>query len=238
MRVPWGEGSRGVGVGAMGPCQGGGERGGRPRARLDSCLRRNDACRRPFDRLRANGLGGRTYDGEWGMRWGGDAPRPAPRPWVPAFAGNDGGGVRAGVGPAAAGRALREAPLRWGGVGSAGQSAVGCGGGEEGVPPPAPHPAGPAAPRSPFDFPQGERPPWPRRTLSVWVHAFAGMTRVGECGKDEGCRWRRAPFDRLRANGLGGRTYDGEWGMRWGGDAPRPAPRPWVPAFAGTTVGE
>ena len=44
---PWGEGSRGVGVGARGWCQGGGA---------------------PFDRLRANGLGKRACGGEWRAR--------------------------------------------------------------------------------------------------------------------------------------------------------------------------
>ena len=41
---------------------------------------------RPFDRLRANGLGLRPCDGVWGMRWGTETPRAAPL-WIPAFAG-------------------------------------------------------------------------------------------------------------------------------------------------------
>ena len=45
------------------------------------------------------------------------------------------------------------------------------------------------------------------RASHLWIPAFAGMTRVGECGKDE----------------------------RWG--RPRAAPLPWVPARAGTTMG-
>ena len=52
LRVPWGEGSGGVGLGARGSCQGGGVPSG------------------PFDRLRANGFGERGAAGlrEWGRR--------------------------------------------------------------------------------------------------------------------------------------------------------------------------
>ena len=45
------------------------------------------------------------------------------------------------------------------------------------------------------------------RASPLWIPAFAGMTRAGECGKDE----------------------------RWG--RPRASPLPWVPARAGTTMG-
>ena len=45
------------------------------------------------------------------------------------------------------------------------------------------------------------------RAAPLWIPAFAGMTLVGECGKDE----------------------------RWG--RPRASPLPWVPARAGTTMG-
>ena len=44
------------------------------------------------------------------------------------------------------------------------------------------------------------------------------------------------PFDRLRANGFGKRACGGEEGMRGGTETPRAAPRPWVPAFARTTM--
>ena len=74
----------------------------------------------------------------------------------------------------------------------------------------------------------------------------------------------RGPFDKLRANGFAVRAFDGVKGTRWGmetppaaprwnpacegmtrggecgaardGDAPR-LPLPWIPAFAGTTMG-
>ena len=48
----------------------------------------------------------------------------------------------------------------------------------------------------------------------------------------------RTGFDRLRANGVGRRACGGDWGMRWWGtETHRAAPRPWVPAFARTTIG-
>ena len=102
--------------------------------------------------------------------------RPAPRPWVPAFA-----------------------RTTMGECGSAGAA----GGGRR----PAPAPArGACGPRSPFDFPQGERPPRPRMALSRWVPACAGITRGGGVREGRGTR------------------------------EPRPSPRPWIPAFAGTTM--
>ena len=84
----------------------------------------SSALRTGFDRLRANGVGERPYDGEGGT----EAARAAPL-WVPAFAGmtlvgecgNDDGGVWgsarvAGGGgvrvPLRRGRAVREPPLR------------------------------------------------------------------------------------------------------------------------------
>ena len=66
----------------------------------------------------------------------------------------------------------------------------------------------------------GETP----RASPLWIPAFAGMTRVGECGPAR-AGGVGGPFDRLRANGLGERACGGEWGMRWGdGAAPRGAP--------------
>ena len=91
-----------------------------------------------------------------------------------------------------------------------------------GRPPPGPVPEGPAAPRSPFDFPQGERPPCPRMALSLWVSAFAGMTRVGVCGKDEGCEG--APSTGSGRTDLESGPATGSWGCDGGGDAPRRAP--------------
>ena len=87
--------------------------------------------------------GSAPYDGEWGM------PCPAPL-WIPAFAGTTVGGVGCGggcwwwwgEGPAAAGRAVREPPLR--GLGSRG-----CDRGLDGVPRQAPVPS--------FDFPRNQQ---------------------------------------------------------------------------------
>ena len=80
----------------------------------------SSALRTGFDGLRANGVGKRRYDGEWGTRWGTEAPRAAPL-WVPAFAGmtlvgecgKDNGGV-CGSARAAGGGGVR-VPLRWDG---------------------------------------------------------------------------------------------------------------------------
>ena len=89
--------------------------------------------------------------------------------------------------------------------------------GEE-TPHAAPH--GACGPRSPFDFPQGERPPWPRMALSLWVPAFAGMTRVGGP--------LRVPSGQASTGSgrteLGGAATTGSRGCDGGGDAPRPGP--------------
>ena len=103
------------------------------RAPLDSCLRWNDACGRPpssdlrtgFDRLRANGRGKRACGGEWGCDggWRRPAPRPSGYRLSPVRRWGWGGWrvlLVSGGGPALAGRAIRESPLRRGvGVGSA-----------------------------------------------------------------------------------------------------------------------
>ena len=154
--------------------------------------------------------------------WGTETPRPCPGfprererrwgVWWDALA--RGVGVR--VGPALAGGRFANRPYDRGGAHEGGGDAGAGGGG------------------GPFDrlrangFGRGacgggtETP----RAPPLWISAFAGMTRVGECGQDE--RWCASgwgPFDRLRANGFGRGAGGGEWGMRWGtGDAPRRAP--------------
>ena len=134
----------------------------------------SSALRTGFDRLRANGVGERPYDGEGGT----EAARAAPL-WVPAFAGmtlvgecgnddggecgNDDGGV-------------------WG-------SARVDGGGGVRVPL---RREGRFANR-PYDGEWGvRRGTETPRAAPLWVPAFAGMTLVGECGKDDGgCGGRR-----------------------------------------------
>ena len=159
---------------------------------------------------------------------GGGAPPGAPLDT--GFRRYDDGGVRVSRccwcgagGPALAGRAIREAPLRRGG-----------GAHEGGVP--ACAGVTRAVGRRGCD---GAFPTWdgdaPRRApLDTGFRRYDGG----------GVRGRRAllvsggPFDRLRANGFGKRACGGEEGMRWWGtETPRAAPRPWVPAFARTTIG-
>ena len=170
--------------------------------------------------LRRDGrFANRPYDGEWGMRrglgWGCPARRPSgyrlspvrrcgcgvrretetPLCLAPAldsrFRGKDDGGVRAG-------KCWRS----WGGEGPAAAvravrepplRRVGGVGDATGVWVGVPRPA------------------------CLWVHACAGMTRVGVCGAagaDGGggppSSALRTGFDRLRANGLGKRAYYGE----------------------------
>ena len=156
-------------------------------------------------------------------------PCPAPL-WIPAFAGTTVGGVGCGggcwswwgEGPAAAGRAVREPPLR--GLGSRG-----CDRGLDGVPRRAPVPS--------FDFPRNQqaRPTSPGYCLSrndvgwwrnagrprrlraapvPWIPVLAGTT-MGVCGP-VGAAGGGGPFDRLRANGIAVAR------VRWGvGDAMR-----------------
>ena len=99
--------------------------GAKPGACLGKGFHRNDACGRPFDRLRASGIANRPYDGVGGVgarvsqSWAvvGQSPplprgscgpsftlrfpsgrtaSPAPPLWIPAFAGTAVGSVRAG----------------------------------------------------------------------------------------------------------------------------------------------
>ena len=71
------------------------------------------------------------------------------------------------------------------------------------------------------------------RPVPLWIPAFAGMTRWGVCRNDA---WGRAE---CAGNTRGGRRYDawGRVGRTGDGDGPAPRTWPWVPAFAGTTVG-
>ena len=175
-------------------------------------LRRDDAC-----------------GGGQDCRETGTPPRRAPA-LDTGFRRYDGGGVgvgecclcRRGTGPAVAGGAFRERPLRRGWrVGSAGRLVMGCGGAA-----PAPHRGGCGPPFTPFEslragfnFPLGERTPRTRTAPPLWVSACAGMTRVMGRAFDG----RRGPFDRLRANGLPGSAR------------PLTAPPLWIPASAGMT---
>ena len=258
LRVPSGQASTGSGRTDFGgvPLVGSGDAmadGDAPRlAPLDSCLRRNDACGRPpssalrtgFDRLRANGRGKRACGGEWGCDGG--RRRPAPRP-----SGYRLSPVRrwgwwgwrvllvSGGGPALAGRAIRESPLRRGvGVGSA--KGVGDGGA-----PPMPlwilASAGMTRVEGPLRVPSGQASTGSGRT------DFGGVPLVGSGdAMADGDAPRRAPldsclrrndacgrppssalrtgFDRLRANGRGKRACGGEWGCDGVGGAPRRAP--------------
>ena len=198
---------------------------------------------RPFESLRANGFGKRACGGVWGMRSGTETPRAAPL-WIPAFAGmtrvgeceKDEGGWASGWGPALAGGRFANRPYDRGRAQEGGGDAGAAGGG-----------------RAPFDrlrangFGRGAyNGEWGMRwgtgvprAPHLWIPAFAGMTRVGVCGKDEGGVGVgvEGPFDRLRANGFGRGACGGVWGMRWGTETPCASPLPWVPARAGTTMG-
>ena len=98
VRVAWGEGSGGRGVGARGPCQGGGMRG-RPAPRTSGY--------RLSPVRRWGWVGGAVGVGSWGR----GRPR-APPLWIPAFAGMTVGvRWRGGVGGCVGGDAPRAAPL-------------------------------------------------------------------------------------------------------------------------------
>ena len=82
-----------------------------------------------------------------------------------------------------------------------------------------------------------------RRAAPLWIPAFAGTT-MGGCGAAGGVGGGASfecPQDRLRqAQGERTRGARVRWGVRdamGGTEAPRAAPLPWIPAFAGTTIG-
>ena len=132
-------------------------------------------------------------------------PCAAPLPWFPAFA-----GTTMGVcGSASAGGLGVGGPLRQDFTGRTDSGSApatgswGCDGG------------GDAPRRAPLD--------------TGFRRYDDGGVRVGKCWRCWGggggpSSALRTRFDRLRANGLGVRALDGEWGMRWG--RRRPAPRP------------
>ena len=239
MRVAWGEGSAGRGVGARGSWQGGGMRG-RPAPRTSGY--------RLSPVRRWGWVGGAVGVGSWGR----GRPRAPPLPWVPACAGTTGGnglgGARVmGWGDALGGDAPRAAPLdsclrrNDGGVSGTARAAGGWG---------------------PFDrlrangvwearvrrgggMRWGETPHAP----PLWIPAFAGMTRegagmtifagmtIGGVGDGEGCWWVGALRQAQGERGCGWRLRRGGGGG-WGVGGRRPAAAPlWIPAFAGTTVG-
>ena len=272
LRVPSGQASTSSGrtdlgsaraVGSGG-CDGGWRRPS-PRPSGCSCLRRNDACGRPpssalrtgFDRLRTNGFGKRAYGGEWGCDGGRRHPAPRPSGFLPSPVRRWGwGGWRvllvSGGGPALAGRAIRESPLRRGvGVGSA--KGVGDGGA-----PPAPlwipAFAGMTRAEGPLRVPSGQASTGSGRTDAGSARAVGSGGAMGDgdaprlapldsclrrndaCGRPPSSALRTG-FDKLRANGFGKRACGGEWGVRWGTETPRAAPL-WIPAFAGMTRAE
>ena len=161
----------------------------KPSACLGKGFHRNDACGRPFDKLRANGF------------------RMAPATGC--------GGLGARVSQS------------WAVVGQ---------------PPPLPRGSfGP--PFTPFDFPQGERPPWPRpsgyRLSPVRCGGSAATVGVGCRGGGSclrGKTLRQAQGERncewplRRVGGVGARVSQ-SWAV-----VGRPPPL-WIPAFAGKTVG-
>ena len=151
--------------------------------------------------------------GSGGCEGGRRRPTPHPCPGFPRSRERRGGVGRRGCwwrwveGPAAAGRAVREPPLRQG-VGEATGVWVG-------VPRPAP----------------------------LWIPAFAGTT-MGGAGRrgvlvavGPPSSALRTGFDRLRANGVGERACEMGSGDAWGTETPPAAPLPWIPAFAGRTMG-
>ena len=223
--VPWGEGSRGVGVGARGSCQGGsplsragGSRTapttgvGRTRARVMRGLLvveglPSSALRTGFDRLRANGFGRGAYNGEWGMRWG---------VWWDELA--RGVGVR--VGARSRGRAVREPPLRpgWGARGR------GCARGLLVVEGPLRVPSGQASTGSGrTDLGRACRGEWGMR----WG-AFARWIEVLVVNKHDYAHMQKtpAPGESRRASPRGGEEVTLYWANSWGkllGSSPLPA---------------
>ena len=231
LRVPSGQASTGSGRtvrGArvrrgVGDAMGDGDA---PRPALDSRVRGNDdggvwgvagvvcgggEC--PQDRLRqaqgerCRGVSLRRGVGD--AMGGGDAPRPCPgfprsreRRW--GGVGCGGGCLWWGEGPAAAGRAVREPPLR--GLGSPGIAT--------GVWVGVPRAGAPALDSRVRGNDDGGCGVW--RGLLVVGGGPSGALRTG--------------FDRLRANGFGKCACRGEWGMRWGWRRPAPRPSGFLPS--------
>ena len=235
MRVAWGEGSAGRGVGARGPWHGGGMRG-RPAPRTSGY--------RLSPVRRWGWVGGAVGVGSWGR----GRPLAAHLPWVPAFAGTtvggggtDLGGARVmGWGDALGGDAPRAAPLdsclrrndergRAGMTIFAGMTIGGVGDGERcwGV--------------GALRQAQGERG-WEARVrwgggmrwgetphaAPLWIPAFAGMTG--------GCRGRRGllvgggPSTGSGRTDLGGARAMGCGGCDGGTETPRAAPSGFLPS--------
>ena len=153
---------------------------------------------------------------------------PAPRPWIPAFAGKTmgvcGPASAAGVGgggPAVAGRAFRERPLRLGWwVGSLGRSVVGGGGAG-----PSPRrPVGAAAPLFTLRFPSG-------RTDATAPHR---SLIEGLCANGLPCP---APVTLRQAQGERFPWSCACHSSRALGSTASPASPLWIPAFAGMTMG-
>ena len=256
MRVPWGEGNGDGGVSARGSCQGG------------ECTAPRPCPRFPLSRERRWGRWREGFVSGWGMH------RPAPLPWIPAFAGTTMGALARGV-RVRVGDAPPRAPAldsRFRGNDDGGVSARGsCQGG------------GCTAPRPCPGFPLSRERRWGRWREGLvsgwgmhrpaplpWIPAFAGTT-MGALARGVRVRvWDappRAPAldSRFRGNDDGGISARGScqgggctaprpcpgfplsrerrWG-RWregfvsGWGMHRPAPLPWIPAFAGTTMGE
>ena len=202
----------------------------------------------PFDRLRANGFGKRSFGGEWGMRWRMEMPRASPL-WIPAFAGmtragEGDAGVAGGGGPLrqAQGERIWEARLRWG---------VGDAMADGGAPRFAPLDSclrrndargGVRAGegwwcRRALRQAQGERTRearvrwgvgvrWGTETscaASLWFPAFTGMTRAGE-GDAGVAGGGGPPSTGSGRTDFGGAPSVGSGGGMGDGDAPRGAP--------------
>ena len=262
MRVPWGEGNGSGGVGARGSCQGGGPSTGSGRTgvgsapALDPRFRGNDdggvgargSCQGggctaprscpgfPLSRERRWGSWREGLVSGWGMH------RPAPLPWIPAFAGTTMGelarGARVRVGDAPPRAPALDSRFRGnddGGVGARGS----CQGG------------GCTAPRPCPGFPLSRERRWGswreglvsgwgmhRPAPLPWIPAFAGTT-MGECARGScqggGCTAPRPcpgfPLSRERRWGRWREGFVSGWGMH------RPAPLPWIPAFRGNDDG-
>ena len=219
------------GVGARGSCQGGGCTAPRPCPGF------------PLSRERRWGRWREGFVSGWGMH------RPAPLPWIPAFAGTTMGalarGVRVRVGDAPPRAPALDSRFRGnddGGVGARGS----CQGG--GCTAPRPCPGFPLSRerrwgrwRRGARVRVGEPPRAPARIREGRLPALVPLSRERDGGVARGVRVRvgnappRAPawIPAFAGTTMGaGEGLVSGWGMH------RPAPLPWIPAFAGTTMGE